>query len=113
MTAPTPEPASQPVVPPRPEPVLLAAKQAGYIAGLIGSVATALGAYGAISGQSWAVDTAAVVTAIAPGLAGVLPRITAQGARAQVTPLSSPESVDGAPLVQAQSVSRNMGPDAA
>ena len=100
MTEPTPAP-----TPPRPEPVLKAAKQAGWIAGLIGTMATALGAYGAISRQQWAVDAAAIVAAIATGLAGVMPTITAAGARAQVTPNSSPQAVDGTPLVAVEKVS--------
>lgn len=85
----------------RPQPVMSAARQAGYIAGLVGAVGTALGAYGAISGQHWAVDSAAIVAAIATALAGGMPIVTALGARAQVTPLASPQGVDGAPLVPA------------
>jgi hypothetical protein len=107
----------QHAAPARPEPVMTAARQAGWIAGLIGAVATALGAYGAVSGQHWAVDSAAIVAAISTGLAASMPTITAAGARAQVTPNSSPQAVDGAPLVPVGKVSGAdlsplMGPDA-
>lgn len=83
------------------EPVVKAAKQAGAISGLVVAVGTALGAYAALTHQQWAEASAAIVALIGTGLAGGLPVLTAIGARAQVTPVASPEAMDGTPLVPA------------
>lgn len=71
-----------------------AAGLAGNISGVIGGLATALTSYAAITHQQWAVNSAAFLMAVSAGLAKVLPRVTALGARAQVTPISDPRGID-------------------
>jgi hypothetical protein len=88
----------------RPEPVLEAAQLAGRISGLIlavGACFVILGWASPQQVQTWAVAVGGVVTALGGLLAYVLPVILAKGARAQVTPLESPRTVDGTPLVPA------------
>lgn len=88
-----------PVASPRPQPVVDAAKKVQWIVGLIAALGTALSAFGVVSGQTWAASSGAVVAAITTALGATLPKVLAQGAAAQVTPLESPRSVDGSPLV--------------
>lgn len=89
----------QHAAPARPEPVMKAARQAQAVAGLVALITTALGTYGAATGQQWAIAASAIVAAITTGLAGTMPSITASGARAQVTPVADPRAMDGSPLV--------------
>lgn len=87
----------------RPEPVVEAARIAGTISGLVGTLATAFATYAAVTHQPWAVSTAATLAGVAAALAKVLPRVTATGARGQVTPVSDPLAADGTtPLVPAR-----------
>lgn len=97
MTEPSPDPEQGQHS--RPEPVLQAASVAGNIAGLIGGLATALTSYAAITHQSWSISAAAFLMAVSASLSKILPRVTALGARAQVTPLAKPFGMDGVPLV--------------
>jgi hypothetical protein len=86
----------------RPEPVLDAAKLAAGVSGTVLSVGALLVLVGwatADQVQSWAVVAGGIVTSIGALLAVAMPLITALGARAQVTPLAAPVSVQGAPLV--------------
>lgn len=101
--APAAAPPAQPAAEaaPQDQPVMKAARQAGIITGPIGTLAAALTAFGVTNGQQWAVSAGAIVGAIAAFLSWYLPGLTAQGAAAQVTPLSSPRGVDGTPLVPA------------
>src|SRR5690348_16256582 len=104
---------SAPVTPPRPEPVIEAARVAGTIPALVGAAATTFATLGVVTGWQWAEATAAALTAVGASLAKVLPAGYAQGARAQVTPLSDPRAMDGTPLVPADlthSVAPTMGP---
>lgn len=85
----------------RPEPVLDAAKLAAAVSGTvlaIGAMLVLVGWVTADQVQSWAVIAGGIVTAIGTLIAVAMPIITALGARAQVTPLANPQSVDGAPL---------------
>lgn len=84
----------------RPEPVLSAAAIAGAVAGIVGVISVTLASLGATTGWSWAAPASAVVAAIGAMLAGVMPYITALGARAQVTPLAAPQAMDGTQLVR-------------
>jgi hypothetical protein len=61
--------------------------------------------------QQWAVASGGIVMAVGTLLAVVLPVAAAYAARAQVTPLASPRSVDGQPLIAAGDTSPSMGPD--
>lgn len=91
----------------RPEPVLDAAKVAAAVSGTvlaIGAVFVLVGWATADEVQNWAVIAGGIVTSIGALIAVVLPIITAYGARAQVTPLAAPVSVEGAPLVAAAGV---------
>lgn len=88
--------------PPRPEPVLDAAK----LGGLAGAATTAVGGTVVlvISGQAGDVgalglSVGAAVTAVAALVAYVAPVWQARKARAKVTPLSSPRNGDGTPLM--------------
>jgi hypothetical protein len=86
----------------RPEPVLDAAKLAGAVSGIVLSVGTVFVLVGWVTAdevQNWAVIAGGIVMSIGTLLAIVLPIITALGARAQVTPLAAPVSVDGVPLI--------------
>jgi hypothetical protein len=86
----------------RPEPVLDAAKIAAAVSGTVLAIGTAFVLIGwatADQVQSWAVIAGGIVTAVGALIAVVLPIITAYGARAQVTPLAAPVSVEGVPLI--------------
>ena len=100
----------------RPEPVLAAARWASIVVGSVAALGTGFGAYGAVTHATWALGIAASLAAVTTGLAAVIPSMTAQGARAQVTPVASPQTMDGIPLVPAdltRSAAPAMGPDAA
>lgn len=86
----------------RPEPVLDAAKAAAAVSGAVLAIGAALVLVGwatAEQVQNWAVIAGGIVTAVGALIAVVLPVITAYGARAQVTPLAAPVSVEGVQLV--------------
>lgn len=88
----------------RPEPVLDAAKLAAAVSGTVlslGALLVLVGWATADQVQSWAVIAGGIVTSIGALLAVAMPLITALGARAQVTPLAAPVSVQGLPLVTA------------
>lgn len=86
----------------RPEPVLDAAKLAAAVSGTVLAVGAAFVVVGWVTAdqvQNWAVIAGGIVTAVGTLLAVAMPIITALGARAQVTPLAAPVSVQGVPLV--------------
>lgn len=97
----------------RPEPVVNFAKLAAAAVGVVQAVGVVFVMLGWASGdqvQQWAVAAGAIVMAVGTLLAVVLPVAAAYAARAQVTPLASPRSVDGQPLIVADT-SVSMGPD--
>lgn len=86
----------------RPEPVVDAAKVAAAVSGTVLAVGAAFVVIGwatADEVQNWAIIAGGIVTAVGTLIAVVLPIITAVGARAQVTPLAAPVSVQGVPLI--------------
>lgn len=109
-----PAPAPAPPIPPRPEPVVNYAKLASATSATVvagGAVFDLLGWATPGQVQQWAGIAGGIVTAVGALLAVILPIGAAYAARAQVTPLSSPQNVDGAPLVVAQRVSgADVGP---
>lgn len=87
----------------RPEPVLDAAKLAAAVSGTVLSVGALFVIVGWVTAdqvQNWAVIAGGIVTSVGTVLAVALPLITAIGARAQVTPLAAPVSVEGHPLAR-------------
>ena len=106
-------------IPPRPEPVLDAASVAGNVSSVVGGLAGIFATLGVVTHWTWAEATAAALTAVGAGLAKYMPLVTARGARAQVTPVSDPQAMDGTPLVAAAPFAPSgersplMGPDAA
>lgn len=85
----------------RPEPVLDAAKLAAAVSGTVLAVGAAFVLVGWVTAdqvQNWAVIAGGIVTSIGTLLAVAMPIITAIGARAQVTPLSDPQGMQGQPL---------------
>ena len=99
--------------PSQPEPVLQAARWASIIVTAVAAVGAGFGSYAAVTHATWALGLAAALATVTMSLAAVIPSMTAQGARAQVTPLQSPRTVDGQPaeLVATPAVSPLMGPD--
>lgn len=86
----------------RPEPVLDAAKLAAAVSGVVLSIGTVFVVVGWVTAdevQNWAVIGGGIVMSVGTLLAIVMPIITALGARAQVTPLAAPVSVEGVPLI--------------
>lgn len=97
----------------RPEPVLDAAKLAAAVSGTVlavGALLVLIGWATADQVKSWAVIAGGIVTAIGTLMAVAMPIITAIGARAQVTPLAEPRSVDGVPLVTSAAPAVVAGP---
>ncbi len=82
----------------RPEPVLDAAKLAAAISGVIaaaGAITTLYGWTTAEQIQSLTVLIGGLITALATLVAVVAPIVTAQRARAKVTPLADPRNIHG------------------
>lgn len=90
------------IAPPRPEPVVNAAKLASAVSGVVLAVGVALVAVGITTQEeveNWATIAGAIVTAAGTLVAIVLPYIQALKARAEVTPKDDPVNDEGVPLV--------------
>ena len=88
----------------QPEPVKEAGQLASAVSGAVAAVGAALVLAGIFTSEqvaNWALVAGGIVTALSFVVSATIPYILAMRARMKVTPLDSPRTIDGEPLVPA------------